>query len=318
MAILAERILDVESEAKQHWQKAVLWPSGDLVITKRTKRTTLTLSNPAKLHKSRAKRGQKGLTPYAARVVRSAATYLEEKYNRTNLSFITTTVPDLPEGKLELLIEKWGVIQNRFLQELKRQLIKEGVRLEYVVVTEIQEKRWLKTGKAYPHLHVLLRGRLNYRQPWILTQTSICGAWTRVLRRELDITFSQTPRVSVERIRKSACGYISKYLSKGSASLSRLRPDIPTPPLPCAWHGLSRSILAYIKARTLVVRDSDISGVVSRLHEWGTIHNQSCLRISLFDEKTGFSWPIGLMFYIWDKHFREYVYDCLRSGQHTK
>lgn len=314
--IVAEDLTNCPEAMKCHWYKVRIWPSGDVVFSKQTKRCALNLTNPAKLRKPRPTRGLKGLTTYGRKVVRSAAQLLSRKWKKENLSFITATVPDLSDCDLEKLVDGWGAIAHRFCDELQRELLRKGIKTQYLYVTEIQPKRWEATQQAYPHLHMVLRGRLSTSHSWGLTTAFMSRVWKRVLEKHLGLTFQKSPVTQIRRIEKSVVNYLSKYMSKGLGSLSGWTSNQAVPPLPSAWYGLSRTLLELVRSLTFEVREENLRAVLWHLETCFHLNKATCSVMSLLDQRTGFMWPVAMTGYIYDRKALKVLYDSIYDGKH--
>lgn len=311
--ILAEQTDDLQELERMYYDSGQVWPSGDVVLTKQTKRHTLSLSNAANLGNDQNARGRKGLTSYGKKVVRSACQLIEDRFNVSNCSFLTLTLPQLSDEDLDHVVENWGTIIHNLLRELERECMRHGSHLYYVDVTEIQEKRWLDTKQAYPHLHLVMRGRIARGRDWMIKPVFLSETWLRVIRNALPTTFLATARTGIQRIDSSAVAYISKYLSKGSDSLKSLDSDIPIGRLPSAWYGCTRSILRMSKPRVLDRNSAAIVVTKSLLVSYLARTKKTYLRLSIFDDQTGYSYPIAAIAYIGSKDYRKYLNDCLHN-----
>jgi hypothetical protein len=106
--------------------------------------------------------GTKGITRSGARTVRNAAYLLEKESGPRCLTFATMTVPALPMAQMAVLHENWSKVTELYRLSIRRVLLDKGLRGEIVSVSEIQEKRYEKTGVPVLHLHSVFRGRLPY------------------------------------------------------------------------------------------------------------------------------------------------------------
>lgn len=203
-----------------------------------------TLTPPRKL-----KRGSKGISSASRQLVRDACTLLEEKYGKERLSFITHTIPD---EFIDSTHANWQSILHNLRRRYIRALQKAGLPKEVVMVTEYQEERLVKHGKAVLHLHILIVGRHikrtwqykceYYHQHW----KECCEEYNRQHRDER--LWSAATRV--ESIRKSAASYLSKYMSKGVATLASIVASDPNAFIPPSWHVLSQQLRTKVRRAT--------------------------------------------------------------------
>lgn len=183
---------------------------------------------------SREKRGSYGtygITPFGRKVVENTSIILERRYGRKHLGFITCTLPNFPEELHRRLNGIWGEVVRRFYQKLKRQLEKISKPFIYVGVTEIQEKRYKRTGIPAPHLHFVYVCRSNRSSRYWLYVCQIHRAWNEAIREAIGSigypnTMSALPgwgSVHCKTVRKSAAGYLGKYISKGGKVLESMK-----------------------------------------------------------------------------------------------
>jgi hypothetical protein len=190
----------------------------------------------------RAKRGSKGITPYAKRSIRSCGVLLEENLGRKNLAFVTCTLPSLTESQNKQVCENWRPITRNFFQSLTRMLERKNLSTDYVQVTEIQEKRFTQWGQVCPHLHFVCQSRLHSREGWRISPADIQFLWQRALETCLDVSLDCRYATRIENPRKSLAAELGKYLSKGGKMIRQIVDRGLGELLPSSWHGASRSL----------------------------------------------------------------------------
>lgn len=205
--------------------------------------------------RNRAKRGSKGITREAARNVRNAAYLMEERYGRKVLTFATLTLPSLSPEEFELIAVQWSTIVQRLVDRLRRDLVAADLPGQIVGVTEIQEQRLTALGQFAPHLHLLFVGR-KPRSSWQISTKRIDSIWHDVLSKRLNRSVEINSACNLQMVRRSASGYLGKYMSKGSKTVSKIAETKPGTILPSAWHTMTRTLLNWIKKR--ITSDSDI------------------------------------------------------------
>lgn len=211
------------------------------------------------LHKVRAAKGTLGITSYGKRMVRNAAHLLETESGWGRAIFATVTVPPLPLEKMRILHESWGKLVEYYRLGLRRALQKKGLSGESVTVTEVQEKRYQKTGLPILHLHSVFCGVTAVGR-FALTVEDHDRIWFFAMRALIDIERTEcTSACNLQRVKKSASGYMAKYLTKGCVAVVSAIKDGFAGWLPKHWWNCSRSLSRRVKSQT---RDA------STLAEW--------------------------------------------------
>lgn len=172
---------------------------------------------------SKKQYGSHGITRLGKKSVTNAALLYEREYKKSRLGFVTCTLPGVNEKLLRIINRNWGEIVRRFYQKLRRHLRKLGIQFQYVGVTEIQEKRFKKTGLPCPHLHFVYVARDKPKSPYYLYVCQIHRAWNTSINEVLNKTASHAiglPKntwgsVHCAVVKKSAAAYLGKYISKG-------------------------------------------------------------------------------------------------------
>lgn len=209
------------------------------------------LSAPINSHKSKRKRGSKGVTSYAKRMIRSAGAILEERHGRKNLTLGTCTVPTLAPEEHVKVCESWSELSRQFFQELQRLLERKGLDTDYVQVTEIQEKRFEKWGQVAPHLHWVIQGKKSVRDSWAIAPIEVRQIWERLLGNLLGRLVDGSAATRIENPRKSLAGELGKYISKGSKVISAITKAGKGHLLPSAWWGAAKPLKQEIKQRLI-------------------------------------------------------------------
>lgn len=158
------------------------------------------------------------MTSSMARNIRNACYLLETQYGKDSLSFLTLTLPDLSDEGLQACAENWGRMVDQFLKWLRDRMMLGGIPLEYVYCTEIQTKRREKYGHEALHLHLLFRGNAGRRKPWVVSPKQCRKAWARCIKSVCSEPFKDCSLENLQRIKRNAGAYMSKYLSKGTRS----------------------------------------------------------------------------------------------------
>lgn len=256
-----------------------VWPNGEFCVW--TERRSLEieperagplgLSKVANSHNSTdegarsVRKGLNGITLYGQRMVKNASYLMQQAWGGRQLSFLTCTLPGDAWHTVEAA-KKWAEIVRRFMVYLRRELEKHGLPDLIVSVTEIQPKRAERDGGAPLHLHMVFRGALRDYQ-WCIRPGRLQFLWSSVVLSVCPsyrgLSFSSS--CNVQRVRKSASGYLGKYMSKGSgdieASIKSNGGCIDH--LPTHWYNLTQSARDLVKKNTAYGEE-----VGRRLDEW--------------------------------------------------
>lgn len=203
--------------------------------------------SPAASASTRVRRGHP-INAVAKRMIKSAAYLLEKQFTKDCLSFITITLPGLEEEDLQRCNRNFPELTRKFCQGLKRLLEKKGLCSEYVCVTEVQEKRWANRGEVALHLHILCQGRQGKSSGWSMTPAEIRTIWERVLSKYLGYELTCSAATRIERVKKSACNYLGKYMSKGGKVIKEVNLENRGSELPPSWYRMANSLRCRIKA----------------------------------------------------------------------
>lgn len=194
----------------------------------------------------------RGITAYGRKMVKGGAYALEMKLGKKDLCFATLTVPPLPHEERRKVARHWGELGRQLLQFISRRLIAEGRSNAIVGVTEIQERRLNNSGEGYLHFHLVYPAHSNKAQFWALEQPQLQRWWMSALERVIGCPLGILPRVETKVVRKSAEGYLGKYLSKGSTkSIEEFCEDLGPDCLPGQWWIMSKPLRDFVKARTI-------------------------------------------------------------------
>lgn len=222
-------------------------------------RMTLLVYHPVESSKLATSRKKlEGMTKPMAKNIRNGVFLLEEcEGGKDVLSFLTLTLPDLSTEGLRSCCEQWDYMVNRFLCWLRSALEKGGVEFQYVYCTEIQSKRLQLRGEYAPHLHIVFRGRIGKKLPWIISPKQARKAWGACIRSVVSEQFTTIALENLQRIKYSAARYLAKYLSKGKCAIPREAGQNAISSLRTQWGGMSRTISRRIKAKTIKLATSN-------------------------------------------------------------
>lgn len=205
---------------------------------------------PGKIAAARGIKGQKGITSYGARIVRNCAHLLESSVQVGRCIFATVTVPNLPIQAIGAIHENWNQVVELYRLSLRRALQRKGLSGESVTVSEIQEKRHQRTGLPVLHLHSVFVG-VTASGKFAIAPKEHDRMWYAALSSVVDIDWSDiTSACNLQRVKKSAAGYLGKYMSKGSKAVITARANGFERWLPKHWWNASRSLTRRVKANT--------------------------------------------------------------------
>lgn len=189
-----------------------------------------------------------GMTKNMARNIRNATYLLEQQPGGKDvLSFLTLTLPSLSHEGLQSCCTNWDSMVNNFLTWLRITLKRKHIEFQYVYCTEIQTKRLEKRHEYAPHLHIVFRGRNGKKAPWAITPKQARKAWSRCISRYCNEQFCDSAVENLQRIRKSAARYLSKYMSKGSNILPNGAETLAISALRTQWGGMARSLAKSLR-----------------------------------------------------------------------
>jgi hypothetical protein len=217
--------------------------------------------------KLKNREGLKGIGSKARRMVESAAKYLQDKCQRRNLAFLTCTIPNMQTKHLELVAANFNQVVRVFFEELKRLYERRGEEFEYVGVVELQEERWKKYRHPGLHIHAVFAGRSSIKKPWVVNKKEYSLLWERAIRRvvpqiPLSTGFGASTRIEV--VRKSASGYLAKYLSKGVQIVSEMLNEGFSNCIPHRWWSISKSLKK--KVEETIIRGQ--SPEIAQVYQW--------------------------------------------------
>jgi hypothetical protein len=210
-----------------------------------------TLSNSSKtspLSLKRRPRGHKGITSHGRRVVRFGAADLSDRLGRPNLSFLTCTLPALPDPIMIVVLGEWSRLLQNFRRKLAYHLSDSGLPASIIGVTEVQERRFENEGGLPLHIHWIFAGRKPGRG-WMFRAEDFQKWWsecvTEITGNIEGISWDTSTRI--ESIRKDAAGYIGKYMSKGCNAVRKINELGWEWLLPSSWYTATKDIRASYK-----------------------------------------------------------------------
>ena len=222
-------------------------------------------------------RGSGGITSKSRQQIKDAATLLEEKYGRSQLAFITHTIP--PKF-IESVHANWVKILANLRRRYTRLLKIAGLPQDLIMVSEYQEKRMQETGIPVLHLHIVFVGRFK-KQHWSYDVSVYKKLWKECCGEYCDDKGANAEwqaATRVEGIRKSCAAYLSKYISKGVSAIAGILAAHPGAYIPPSWHNLTQQL--RIRVRKAIRHFEGESA--SALFEWLTQNACELLKFNRF------------------------------------
>jgi len=213
------------------------------------------------------------MTKSMSRNIRNGVYLMEQgEGGKDALSFLTLTLPSLSQDELVTCCANWDIMVRMFFDWLKVTVRRRGVQYQHVYCTEIQTKRLKSRHEYAPHLHIIYRGRKNARSKWVISPKEARMAWKRCIMRFIHHDFDARALENLQRIKKSAARYLSKYLSKGLCAIPNTSDESPVRQLVTHWGGMSRNVSAAIKQATQKFRGDGSNGHIANAF-MGRIHD---------------------------------------------
>lgn len=197
---------------------------------------------------SRGRYGLKGISLNGMRRVREGAYLLQQRYGR-RIGFYTLTCPYTVPEHVWSFNESIAEIARRFFQDCKKIYEDLGQVWSNVFVYEYQEERYEESGIPVLHIHYLAPCYLRGTTQWALSATEIRYLWQLSCSQVLGIEADTSASVDAQVIKKTAVGYISKYLSKGGRVVHRLAQTCLSQ-IPSQWWGMTANVRKAIKRCT--------------------------------------------------------------------
>jgi hypothetical protein len=195
------------------------------------------------------KYGKLGITGFGRKMVKSAAT-LVQKMPHKRVTFATVTMPTLPKQLRRELALCWPEFLRQLLQWLSRQLKRQGLPPLVCSVTEIQPKRLAEHQEAYLHLHLVWPNHWAKSGNWAIDVDRLRSWCAEFLQGKGLWCEGAWVNVDTKQVEKTAAGYLSKYMSKGSDELHQFAEDCGWDAVPGQWWNLTAPLRALVKKYT--------------------------------------------------------------------
>lgn len=247
--------VDVEVRGKKRIIRSDKWFSGIDSYDRFIKSPELS-QNPKRY-------GSKGITRFGRRIVKNSAILLERKYGIKRLGFVTCTLPNYSRRVLHCLSSRWGEITRRFFQKLKRLQEKLKVPTDMIATTEIQEKRYRKTGCIVPHIHFIYVCKTrSHERKFVVLASIFRRYWQESVEQVIQMfdggvteKLSFKASVDCQVIKKSAAAYLGKYMSKGGEIIAEIEEEGLSCFLPKQWWSAS-SVTKKMYKESIITLDT--------------------------------------------------------------
>lgn len=232
------------------------WDAWEGIVTEDV--TTLEFPSPLGLsadsnhHSTQSRKcGLRGITDNGRSRVYEGAKLLEGRYGR-RLGFYTLTCPYKDSSLIYEFNRNISEIQRRWFQELRRICERQGEQFSYVSVIEVQPGRYEESGVWCLHIHYIAPCYRRNSREWLLSATELRYLWMRVNASVLGYEVDTSASVDSQVVKKSASGYLAKYISKGSGELDFIA-DIAPAQIPGQWWSMSANVRrAIVRNRTQI------------------------------------------------------------------
>ena len=196
------------------------------------------------------RKGLNGITSFGARIVRNAAYLIENEGGQNRAVFATCTIPDLTRDRMQIVHENFHRVVELYRLGMRRELKDSGLSGEIVTVSEIQEKRYEKTNIPVLHIHSVFCGRSRTGK-WAVSKERHDKIWKNSLLSVLqDDELNVASACNLQKIKRSAEGYIGKYMTKGSQAVKKVVEQGYGEWMPKQWWSCSRSLRRRIDKQT--------------------------------------------------------------------
>lgn len=198
------------------------------------------------------KRVALGLTRAAKKKIEEGCFLMERRFGLKGLGFYTLTLPTEDPQHIEAFNLRAAECLKRFFEKMRRLYEKRAAKFEYVGVWELHPGRSTRCQLPILHVHFVAPCRLEGSPGFVATSGEIRNAWSDCVRRVIGVSLLPDARIGSEILRKSAAGYLSKYMSKPATGDGGGKPVLPTVSL-SSWASISSNLIRCIRASRINV-----------------------------------------------------------------
>lgn len=188
------------------------------------------------LEQPKKRYGLKGISKAGRIKVREGA-YLLHRMFPKKLGFYTLTCPYTEPSSIYEFNRNINIILRRYFEMIKRAIPCPSLHL-YVSVLEVQEQRYLEDKGFALHIHYVMPCYKPGTTQFLFTANELRAFWYRACNNCIGGEPDVMSAIDAVVVRKSASGYISKYMSKGGRLQSEVA-DVAPSQLPKQWWSMS-------------------------------------------------------------------------------
>ena len=162
---------------------------------------------------NRSRTGLRGITAHGKRQVRDSCRLMEGMKRRCAMWTVTL----MDEDYVSLSVSRnWAKFQRRVIDLLCRYLKAHGDEAVVIAVVEIGSKRFARTGRPDPHIHVITTGwgRRHPEGGWLLSPDRMDELVSKACQYAGLPSADRRAASSIAEVRHSVASYMSKYLTK--------------------------------------------------------------------------------------------------------
>jgi hypothetical protein len=201
---------------------------------------------------ARVRRGMKGLTKYGRDQIYSGCALMEKKYGKDNLGFGLLTIPTYSREGQARLHENWSKVMRDWREWMTYHLVRSGFEPDLLAVYEVQEGRFHRYGEPVLHVHYVFPWILN-GEKWLKDRDVLKYWWALCNRYAEERAKRYWKGQKIQRVEKDVSGYISKYVSKGTAVIKKMVEEGFSGWVPKSWMMMTQSVKIMIREATVVL-----------------------------------------------------------------